>query len=180
MGYPTVVVWMQSQHGCLAMLGCSTDSLGRGCPEWQEADPVLCLSSPLTPLAPSLVTPLLTEEPLTHYGSSHSRPLPKVRLHYTLERERRRRKKLQTSYAVACCLFCRSEAIMAVIKWKTITWADKTFFEPWDTLSWHFSKLKYNAMGWGHKGKRVGWFRDIFIRSIRSQESTFHLEVNGV
>ncbi len=97
--------WTQCQHGRLAVLGCNTtDSLGRGCPEWQEADPVLCLSSPLTPLVPSLATPLLTEEPLTHYGSSHSRPLPKVRLHYTLEREWRSRKnfKLLMQLLAAC------------------------------------------------------------------------------
>lgn len=51
---------------------------------------------------------------------------------------------------------------MAVIKWKTITRADKTFFRPWDTLSWHFSKdfsVKYHAAEWGHKRKRSlkGW-----------------------
>lgn len=112
-----------------------------------------------SPLTQSLATPLLTEEPLTYYSSSHSRPLPKVRLHYTLERElgrkRRKKKKLQTSYAVACCLFCRSEAIMGVIKWKTITQADKTFFGAMRYTLLAFFKAEVPCYGMAVQRKKV-------------------------
>lgn len=59
---------------------------------------------------------------------------------------------------------------MAVIKWKTITWADKTFFGPWDTLSWHFSKLKYHAMGRGAQRKKGGLLQGRIHQEYQASE----------